>query len=156
MHEIVEVLEVRDALASKAASLAATRATPADIIAIEANVQRAECLVIQGSFNAKELSDIDLEFHDAVAEACYNPLLIKLTHDAYRLIPEGRGEMLTLGLRAVASIQQHRAILEAIKSRDSDEAARLMSVHASSVTRSAEILSAEREASRPSRSGENR
>jgi len=150
MHEIVEVLEVRDALASKAACLAAIRATDADIAAIEANVQHAESLVAQGDFDAKQLSDIDLEFHDAVAKACHNPLLTKLTNDAYRLVPEGRGEILTLGRRAVASIQQHRDLLEAIKSRDASEAARLMSVHVSSLIRSARILSAEQETSQRS------
>lgn len=156
IHEIVEILEVRDALTAKAASLAAIRATLSDITVLEVNVRRAECLVAQDDFDARQFSDLDLEFHNVLAEACHNPLLTKLTHDAYRLASEGRGEMFTLGFRAAASIQQHRDILEAIKSRDPGEAARLMSVHISSVIRSAESLSVERGVLRSTQSGENR
>lgn len=143
--EIITMLEVRDALASKGAALAALRATPGEIDALKANVVRMEAIVAYKEIDVKEFAAADLEFHDLVADASHNTLLAELTRKVYRLLAEERREIFTFASRAVMSAQQHRAIYEAISSRDQGQASQRMSNHISSVLRSVAMLTGEQE-----------
>ena len=123
----VEVIEVRMALEPALARLAAVRASPIDI----ARIQKA-ALAAEGDSGAD-----DLAFHKAIAAGARNQLAAGL----YLLVREiGRDARLRLGRNApvcpkrlVERNVEHRAIAEAIATRDAPAAERAMRLHLTSV-----------------------
>jgi GntR family transcriptional repressor for pyruvate dehydrogenase complex len=123
----LEVIEVRLALEPALARLAAVRASPLDI----ARIQRAADLA-DGDAGSN-----DLAFHKAIGAAAGN----KLAAGLYFLVREiGRDARLRLGRNApVPSSRlaqrnaEHRAVAEAIASRDPDAAERAMRQHLANV-----------------------
>ncbi len=57
---------------------ACTRATEADLAALDANIERAKALFDQGRLLEKAVANI--EFHDVLAQATQNPLLVIVMH----------------------------------------------------------------------------
>jgi DNA-binding FadR family transcriptional regulator len=123
----LEVIEVRLALEPALARLAAVRASPLDI----ARIQRAADLA-DGDAGSN-----DLAFHKAIGAAAGN----KLAAGLYFLVREiGRDARLRLGRNApvpasrlVQRNAEHRAVADAIASRDPDAAERAMRSHLSNV-----------------------
>lgn len=122
--EILEMLEVREALECSAAFYAAQRRTDADI---------AEMMRINNHHrnvpyeNVEEMVLWDKKLHIAIAKASNNQYMIatlekvfeKLTRIALPISPD----------RLVDSVRQHEAILNAIRQRDAEEARRMMMDH---------------------------
>jgi GntR family transcriptional repressor for pyruvate dehydrogenase complex len=125
----LEVIELRMALEPALARLAAIRATPLDI----ARIERA-AVVAEGDPGAN-----DLAFHKAIAAGARNNLAAAL----YSLLREiGRDARVKLGANAPISSKrlvqrntEHRAIADAIASRDADAAERAMRTHLTNVHR---------------------
>lgn len=69
---VMQIVEVRRALESEVAELAAQRRTPDDVAAIRTAMQRIGEAVKAGGDGAEE----DVEFHRAIARAAGNPFLI--------------------------------------------------------------------------------
>src|SRR3954454_15124491 len=123
----LEVIEVRMALEPALARLAAVRASPLDI----ARIQRAAELA-DGDAGSN-----DLAFHKAIGAAAGN----KLAAGLYFLVREiGRDVRLKLGRnvpvpsnRLAQRNAEHRAVAEAIASRDADAAERAMRQHLANV-----------------------
>jgi GntR family transcriptional repressor for pyruvate dehydrogenase complex len=125
---IRDLVEMRVVLEAHAASLAAVRATPADLEKLEAalGVQ-----IATRSRNVATLAKRDLDFHQLIAQASHNIALLHTTHGLSKLIKvfvqRGYEIILSSGnaREGKAAIeQQHLAILNAIRGRD-PEAARL-------------------------------
>lgn len=126
-----DLLEFRQMLESQAASLAADRATDVDITRLDA------CFAaLEDSYTRDDLPrciDTDVAFHQAIAEASHNVLIGHLTASLMRVIhghvtnnlvhlhtrPQRWGQ-----LRA-----QHRAIWQAIREHNPQEAALAASAH---------------------------
>jgi DNA-binding FadR family transcriptional regulator len=112
--------EMRLALESEAASLAALRRTPAQLEAIWGHVYRMSVPEIA----PQEFVQADLGLHLAVAEAAGNPFFLSIS----TLIEVALVAMLTVSSpvenaeRLEQSVKQHRAIAEAIEARDPDTA----------------------------------
>jgi len=123
----LEVIEVRMALEPALARLSAVRASPLDI----ARIQRAADLADGDS------GSNDLAFHKAIGAAAGN----KLAAGLYFLVREiGRDARLKLGRnvpvpsnRLAQRNAEHRAVAEAIASRDADAAERAMRQHLANV-----------------------
>jgi len=112
--------EMRLALESEAASLAAIRRTPAQLEAIWGHVYRMSVPEIA----PQEFVRADLGLHLAIAEAAGNPFFLSIS----TLIEVALVAMLTVSSpvenaeRLAQSVKQHRAIAEAIEARDPDTA----------------------------------
>lgn len=127
-QELIELLEVRKCVESQAAKLATVRATPADIrILFDALAQYDEHTTVSGDY-----SQDAVQFHVAFCQATHSKPY-EIIADA--LMPEmGRLEPLTAAAARAAgepdlSQEQHRAILGAIISGDSDTCAALVERH---------------------------
>lgn len=77
--EVIEILEVRQALDGQAARLAADRRDEADVAAIEAALATRDAVWESGDVVA--FVDADLAFHAAVVAATHNLVLIELYAD---------------------------------------------------------------------------
>ncbi|MET4226649.1 FadR/GntR family transcriptional regulator [Oerskovia enterophila] len=132
--EIVDVLEVRGALETEAARLAATRRTPADLRAMAtALAGRGE---VSPAASAQEYVDADLVFHRAVVDAAHNAVLTDLFATFVPRLRRAMVDMIELdgaGERHRHDQDAHEAILDAVRDRDADRAAATSRRHLDSV-----------------------
>jgi GntR family transcriptional regulator, transcriptional repressor for pyruvate dehydrogenase complex len=126
---LVDLLEVRLGLECNAASLAAQRADETDITALEQSIDEMQHEVSSGRLG----TEADTSFHMAIAYAAKNPLHILIMRNFYDYLFHGIRENLTSLYEDPKNIKkiltQHRAILEAITSRDPDKAYTSMNTH---------------------------
>lgn len=112
-QEVGELYAMRESLESTAAALAALHATEAEILNMEAILQEG----------GDDPVALNLRFHEAIYSAAHNRYLIRLvrsmTDTTYLL---GRST-LDRRERAELAMQEHMAILDAIRRRDSEAAA---------------------------------
>ena len=128
-RELVNVLEVREILEPALASLAAERATPEQIAELEAILERQADKVSHGESYPEE----DAAFHQAIAIAAANPLVLRLLNVLMDLLHELRAGYLQGGGRPTRSLEGHRRMLEAIKRRDGEAACQATLEHISQV-----------------------
>ena len=128
---LLDMFEVRIVFESATARLAAERATEEEVDRIRKALRGME-----QSFNLRDSEKgegFDVEFHQAVAEATHNDLLIRLfrtlAEELTRVVSAARRQLYTGPSDARKIIDQHRQICEAIERRDGDRAAGRMMEH---------------------------
>lgn len=131
LHDVVSVLEVRLAIETEAASLAAQRRTPAQLALMEQALVGFSQALRQGA----DTVEFDLQFHQAIAEATQNPRFQAL------LAAMGRGAIPRARLQPQADVavphphylqqihREHRAVLRAIAAQDAEQARKAMRRH---------------------------
>jgi GntR family transcriptional regulator, transcriptional repressor for pyruvate dehydrogenase complex len=129
-HRLPEIIDTRDALETKIASLAAHRRTAADLERIEDALAGMEADIAAGGRGVEG----DENFHAAVTAAAHSLLLSRLMSEIADLIRETRIESLSQPERPRASLAGHRAIADAIRAGDPDGAARAMHAHVEMVS----------------------
>ncbi|HHY94622.1 MAG TPA: FadR family transcriptional regulator [Firmicutes bacterium] len=122
---LLDIWEARQILEVRAAQLAAERATPADIAVIEQVVEE----FFQSQFELGEQLDRDLDFHAAVARATGNFVIHELVKLQVNILRQHRQQMHLPKSEWAAMCKEHFHILEAIRNRDGQEAARRMEKH---------------------------
>lgn len=125
-----EIIETRDALETKIASLAASRRTDGDLQRIEDALLLMEEDVAAGGRGVEG----DEHFHASVTAAAHSQLLSRLMGEIAHLIRETRIESLSQPGRPTASLAGHRAIADAIRAGDAEGAARAMHAHVEMVS----------------------
>ncbi|MEA2254828.1 MAG: GntR family transcriptional regulator, transcriptional repressor for pyruvate dehydrogenase complex, partial [Solirubrobacteraceae bacterium] len=78
-------------------------------------------------------AELDIEFHDAIARATHNPLLIKLMRFASEEIDAGRRRRAHSRRRRERTIAAHNEIVARIADHDGDGAAAAMAQHIAQV-----------------------
>ncbi len=119
---VLDVVEVRRALESEVAALAAVRATAEQRCAIQDALALADASIASGSATVDE----DLAFHQAVAEAAGNPQFPRLLRHLEQYLREAmtvtrRNESMKQDFITQVR-QEHQAIADAILARDADAA----------------------------------
>jgi GntR family transcriptional repressor for pyruvate dehydrogenase complex len=126
-----DMLEFRHMLEGEAASLAAERATDADIQRIDAAYAALESTYASNDLKAN--IERDVAFHKAVAEASHNAMIGHLTSSLLRVIHgHVSGNLVHLHARPTQWDQikaQHRAIWESIRAHDAESASRSARAH---------------------------
>ena len=141
-----DLLEFRHMLEAQAAQLAAARATDVDLERID-----AAFAALQASYETDDLPAsiaADVAFHQAVAEAAHNVLIVHLTASLLRVIHghvSSNLEYLHARPRQWDQLKaQHQAIWQAIREHKPDHAARAARAHIEFVQQSiAETAQAE-------------
>ncbi len=127
--EVMEILEVRDALERKAAWLAALRATPEDIEAMERAVQDMKEVANSPLPDPDQAYMLDTVFHRALYGATQNPLLMQLGSGVGGVLEADRRATMSIPHRIKKSAQDHQAVLDGIKARDPQAAREAASAH---------------------------
>ncbi len=125
VNEVNMIVEVREGLEAKAARLAAERATPEEIERIEVFRQLLE---IEGRDIERE-TDLDLEFHHAVANASHNELLRRLMLSLQKILRQYIALSNQMTDRLETTVAEHQAIYDAIAAGDPDAAEYAMINH---------------------------
>jgi len=132
---VYEMLELRRALEVESVSLAAQRATSADLEKIR---QSLEQMVVSGK-DAEAGVQADLHFHLQIVYATHNQLLINLvqtlTERMEDTIRATRKHRFSDDSRYEGTFEEHKDIYIAIASGDSREAKKLMEEHITRVRR---------------------
>jgi GntR family transcriptional repressor for pyruvate dehydrogenase complex len=122
---LVDLLAVRKMIEPPMAREAARHATAEDIRQMEGIVARQAAKVDAGGVAIEE----DNAFHDIIARASRNQVVLKVVDVLMELLRVGRERSLQVKGRPQRSLRGHRQILEAIRSRNGDAAARAMLNH---------------------------
>lgn len=136
-RRLLDLLEVRRALEVHAASLAAARMGRSTLSAVERSALSAMESSLEamraGAADADAFNAADLQFHESLAAATRNQLLLLLIealavplHDSRKYSWEGH---IAKGLDVGEVIDQHAGIYEAIRNGDARQARRLMQAH---------------------------
>lgn len=124
-----DLMEIRAALEVWAARRAATHATPEQVAELASVLESMTDSCRARTYKASD----DLRFHLVVARATascvYMHMLETLRDIMIEMLAFHRYELLASERDDLALLAQHRAVYEAIRDRDPDEAARAMAAH---------------------------
>lgn len=135
---LADLLAVRKMIEPAMARDAARHATREELLAIDLILARQAERVEAGQLAIDE----DTAFHDMIARASRNEVVLKVVDVLMDLVREGRERSLQVRGRPEKSLRGHRQILDAIRRRDGEAAARAMLMHLEQIET---ILLAERE-----------
>lgn len=125
--DIADVFEIRAALESLAAGLAAERITDEELEEMERHlVEKADAIA---RHDMTQLVEVDTKFHELVYRASRNDRLSLIINNLREQIQRYRSTSLAYPGRMKQSLEEHRAIVEAIQSRDSQLARQLALEH---------------------------
>lgn len=119
------IWETRQALEAQCARLAAMHATADDLAELDASLAQMKT-EIDGGLPGTEG---DRRFHLGVAVAAHNPLLLRLLKGLRQALDRTSETSLTRPGQPAKSLEDHRGIVDAIRARESADAANLMLVH---------------------------
>ncbi|KUO16432.1 GntR family transcriptional regulator [Streptomyces dysideae] len=129
IDHVFMLFEFRRVQEMAASSLAATRATPAELRSIEVAMQQCRHGFVHNQVDTFNKGDDD--FHAAVAAASHNTFLVSAVRDARRLQRQSSaiGIHDALGEGAASAVEEHEAIYRAIRDGRPDEAAQATAAH---------------------------
>lgn len=119
-QEVVQILEMHEALEVKVAELAALRATPEQMVALEEQVEAMKRAAAAGEHEA--LVCADAAFHRIVREAGGNEVISRLLSDLEGTVDSARHALMSLPSRVKRVIPDHQGILDAIRAGDAEAA----------------------------------
>ncbi len=125
--EVEEVIGVRAALESYAMELAAARITPADLKALERNVDEYEVALSQGRYG--RLVELNTSFHEALYRAAGSRVLRAQINELAEVLHRFRLTLLGDPGSAARSLKDHRLMIEALGRRDATLASRICREH---------------------------
>jgi GntR family transcriptional regulator, transcriptional repressor for pyruvate dehydrogenase complex len=136
-QDLADVWEARMVLETELASLAAGRATDKDMALLDSLFEKME---IAKEEQGPKFSDLDLEFHLALAGASQNRVLFQLLSPLRGMVREWIEKSQELpGLRENAHLQ-HRKIFEAVREKNPEKARKAMEAHLQTFQRAFTLL----------------
>jgi DNA-binding GntR family transcriptional regulator len=119
------LFELRTALESAAARLAAARRTDADLARMREVSVASRAALTTGEFPYR----LDLAFHGALIDAARSPLVAEQVRLAQQRVILLRAAQEVAFSHEKASMDDHDSIIEAIEARDGERAAQVMATH---------------------------
>ncbi len=120
-----ELVEVREILEPEIAALAAVRATDEDIAALRVAVETMDAHIA----DADAFIAADNRFHQILANATNNNLILTLIHPIMELLSEQRKHIFGVQGGPQRGQQHHKLLLDAVIRHDSDAARVAMQAH---------------------------
>ena len=120
-----ELLEFRAMIEPVLARRAARHATPEDVAHLEEILNRQQEKADRGEFAIEE----DTEFHNTIAHAAQNSVVLKVLDVFMELLRESREKSLQVEGRLQKSLEGHREIFQAIQRQDQMGAENAMRQH---------------------------
>jgi DNA-binding GntR family transcriptional regulator len=127
MSDLQKIFELRLELEALAARLAAQRATPAQMAAMEALFADADALIRSGDND--KLIRLDHAAHRMLAQAAHNEFLEETLDRLYNHVLRLWYVALHRIQRLREAVEEHRAIIALVKAGDGERAAQMMHAH---------------------------
>lgn len=128
--DVKDIYMIRSYLEGMCARLVTEKITQEQLDELEENVYLASYHASKG--HMEQMAELDNRFHHILYEACDSKMLQKLLQDFHAYVMRIRKKTLSTKERGIASNEEHRQIMEAIKARNGDEAERLANLHMNS------------------------
>lgn len=125
--DVKDIYMIRSSLEGMCARLATEHITQEQLEEMEENVYLASFHASKG--NMKQMAELDNRFHQILYEASDSKMLENLLRDFHQYVIRIRKKTLSIKERGIASNEEHRQIMEAIKAGKPDEAERLATCH---------------------------
>lgn len=125
-QDVDDIYMIRSRIEGLAARWAAERMTDEELDAMREIVELQEFYAAKG--DKLRVGNLDNRFHELLYESCRSNQLRRMLSIFHHRIYKARESSVRRG-RALASTQEHRAILTALDNHDPDEAERAMTVH---------------------------
>jgi DNA-binding FadR family transcriptional regulator len=122
----IELQEAREQIEPRLAALAATRATPEAVAELVALNEELACVPDD---DPERHADLDVRFHEAVAMASGNPVLVSLHHSLTSLGYRTRRASAEIPGAVERALAWHREIVDALRSGDPLVAEAAMRLH---------------------------
>lgn len=121
---IADCSEVRRIIEVQAIVLACSRRDRSDL-----HVLRSSLADFGEAIGSERVASLDYEFHMSIFRATHNNILVRLVTPFYMMAKNRRAVFFADIDRCKASHSQHIEMVNAIESRDADDAARIMTDH---------------------------
>lgn len=131
------LMDAREALEPVIAAIAAERIGAEQVDALRATIARMREV---GSADAEAHADADIEFHDTVARASGNPVLVAMHASLMQLGKRSRSRSVTVEGAVDRAVEWHEHILEALAAHDPGAASAAMRLHLRQVRTELEAL----------------
>lgn len=125
--DVKDIYMIRSSLESMCARLATENISESQLEELEENVYLASFHASKG--HMEQMTELDNRFHHILYEACNSKMLQKLLQDFHQYTMRIRRKTLSTRERGIASNEEHRKIMEAVKAKDPAEAERLATLH---------------------------
>ena len=122
--DVKDIYMIRSSLEGMCARLATEHITKEQLEEIEENIYLASFHASKG-----QMAELDNRFHHILYEACDSKMLQNLLQDFHQYVIRIRKKTLSTMERGMASNEEHRRIMEAIKAGNADEAEQLATLH---------------------------
>ena len=126
-QEIQEIFVARIAIEEKTAGLAAQNATPEEIHRLEKSIRAMEKALTHEQTDV--YNDLDLAFHDIIAEIAKNRILLAILTGLHDMIRHTIDRSAVKIGNLMESMNGHYRLLECVKNRDDAKASREMIEH---------------------------
>lgn len=127
LRDISDVFEIREALEVLAVSLAAERITDMEMEDLERMMVEFDEVVNKN--NVDGLVELDIRFHTKLYEASRNVRLIAILNNLREQTTRFRMTSMSVPGRMQDTLDEHRAIIEALGRRDPEEASKVTQYH---------------------------
>lgn len=128
--DVHDIYKIRSMLEGMCARWATKYITPEQIEELEEVILLSEFhLKRQSGEKALQVSELDGKFHKVLYQASNSRILEHVLSDFHKYVQMARTFSVESKERAEKSIEEHRAILEAIKRKDEDQAESLANAH---------------------------
>jgi len=131
VDDVIELLEIREALEGMVARLAASKITDEVLRRMKKYFEGREQQIRQREFAGYSKADVD--FHNLLLKACGNDRLVQIMNNLYDHIQMLRLRSVILPGRAEKSLQEHLLVIEALEKRDPDLAEKRIREHIQNV-----------------------
>ena len=125
--DIADIFEIRAALEGLAAALAAERITDEELEKMERHLVEKADAIAHGDM--ERLVEVDTDFHESIYKASRNDRLQGIINNLREQIQRFRATSLAYPGRMKQSLDEHRAIVEAIHARDAALARQVTQEH---------------------------
>ena len=125
--DVKDIYMIRSSLEGMCARLATENITEEQLEELEENVYLASYHASKG--HMEQMAELDNRFHHILYEACDSKMLQNLLQDFHQYVMRVRRKTLSTKERGIASNEEHKLIMEAIKEKNADEAEKLANQH---------------------------
>ncbi|MDD3369254.1 MAG: GntR family transcriptional regulator [Lachnospiraceae bacterium] len=125
--DVEDIYMMRARLEGLAARWATDYITDEQLEEMEENVYLADFHAEKG--HLEQLAELDNRFHDIIYDACQSKMLEHTLRDFHQYVIRIRKQTLSTASRGLASNDEHRKIMDAIKNKKPDEAEKLAHDH---------------------------
>jgi len=125
--DVKDIYMIRSKLEGLAARWAVSNMTPEQMEEMEENIYLSEFHASKG--HNDQIAELDNRFHEILYEACNSKMLENQLREYHEYVQRVRRKTLADNHRSTASTNEHKEIMEAIKSKDKDLAEQTANRH---------------------------